>query len=322
LLTFSRQHVALPHVINLNALIDEFSKMLGRLIGEDIEFVFTAGENLGRIKADPGLLEQVIMNLAVNARDAMPRGGTFSIQTSNVEVDKPCAAAHAPMKCGAYVLLSVTDTGCGIDSQTLPRIFEPFFTTKEPGKGTGLGLSIVYGAVKQSGGYIFVNSQPDRGTTFEIFLPVTVEGLTAREVTAPPASMRGSETILVAEDEPALQDLIRLVLTKAGYTVLAARNGAEALSLLGSINGAADLLITDVVMPGGMEGRQLADAVSAIRPGIRLLFMTGYAGEKLIDPVLASGNALITKPFDSGLLLRKVRETLDRKERARGASGP
>jgi PAS domain S-box-containing protein len=319
LLTFSRQHVALPRVLDLNSLIGEFSKMLGRLIGEDIEFVFAAGENLGRIKADPGLLEQVIMNLAVNARDAMPHGGRLSIQTWNVEVDKGYAAEHPPMKRGAYVLLSVTDTGCGIDSQTLPHIFEPFFTTKEPGKGTGLGLSIVYGAVKQSGGYIFVKSQPGHGTTFEIFLPLTAEGIITKEVTAPPASLRGSETILVAEDEPALQESIRIVLTKAGYTVLAARNGAEALSLLGSVNGAADLLITDIVMPGGMEGQQLADAVCAIRPGIRLVFMTGY--EKLIEPVLASGNVLITKPFDSDLLLRKVRETLDRDKRAKGASG-
>ena len=319
LLTFSRQHVALPHVLKLNSLIEEFSKMLCRLIGEDIEFIFAPGENLGRIKADPGLLEQVIMNLAVNSRDAMPRGGRFSIQTANFEVDKRCAAEHPPMKCGAYVLLSVTDTGCGIDSQTLPQIFEPFFTTKEPGKGTGLGLSIVYGAIKQCGGYIFVKSQPDRGTTFEIFLPVTAAGITTKEVAAPPASMRGSETILVAEDEPALQDLIRIVLTKAGYTVFAARNGAEALSVLGSVNGAADLLITDVVMPGGLDGRQLADAVCAIRPGMRILFMTGYAGEKLIEPILASRNTLITKPFDSDLLLRKVRETLDRDSRASAA---
>ncbi len=236
LLTFSRQHVALPHVLNINSLIEDFNKMLGRLIGEDIEFIFAAGENLGRIKADPGLLEQVIMNLAVNARDAMPHGGRFSIQTSNVKVDKRCAAEHPPMKCGAYVLLSVTDTGCGIDSQTLPQIFEPFFTTKEPGKGTGLGLSIVYGAVKQCGGYIFVKSQPNHGTTFDIFLPVTAEGIAAKEVTAPSASMRGSETVLVAEDEPALQDMIRIVLTKAGYTVLGARNGADALSLLSSVN--------------------------------------------------------------------------------------
>ncbi len=321
LLTFSRQHVALPHVLNLNSLIDEFSKMLGRLIGEDIEFIFAAGENLKRIKADPGLLEQVIMNLAVNARDAMPHGGRFAIQTSNVEVDRRCAAEHPPMKCGAYVLLSVTDTGCGIDSQTLPQIFEPFFTTKEPGKGTGLGLSIVYGAVKQCGGYIFVKSQPNHGATFDIFLPVTAEGITAKKVTAPSASMRGSETVLVAEDEPALQDMIRIVLTKAGYTVLGARNGAEALSLLSSVNGAADLLITDIVMPGGMGGRQLADAVCAIRPHIRLLFMTGYAAEELIEPLLTRGHVLITKPFDSDLLLRKVRETLDRDKRARGASG-
>jgi CheY-like chemotaxis protein len=295
--------------------------MLGRLIGEDIELIFAAGENLGRIKADPGLLEQVIMNLAVNARDAMPRGGRFSIQTSNVKVDKRCAAEHPPMKCGAYVVLSVTDTGCGIDRETLPQIFEPFFTTKEPGKGTGLGLSIVYGAVKQCGGYIFVKSQPNHGTTFDIFLPVTPEGITAKEVTAPSASMRGSETILVAEDEPALQDMIRIVLTKAGYTVLGARNSADALSLLNSVNGAADLLVTDIVMPGGMGGRQLADAVCAIRPHIRLLFMTGYAAEKLIEPLLTSGHVLITKPFDSDLLLRKVRETLDRDKQARGASG-
>jgi PAS domain S-box-containing protein len=321
LLTFSRQHVALPHVLNLNSLIEDFSKMLGRLIGEDIELIFAAGENLGRIKADPGLLEQVIMNLAVNARDAMPRGGRFSIQTSNVKVDKRCAAEHPPMKCGAYVVLSVTDTGCGIDRETLPQIFEPFFTTKEPGKGTGLGLSIVYGAVKQCGGYIFVKSQPNHGTTFDIFLPVTPEGITAKEVTAPSASMRGSETILVAEDEPALQDMIRIVLTKAGYTVLGARNSADALSLLNSVNGAADLLVTDIVMPGGMGGRQLADAVCAIRPHIRLLFMTGYAAEKLIEPLLTSGHVLITKPFDSDLLLRKVRETLDRDKQARGASG-
>ena len=321
LLAFSRQHVALPQVLNLNSLIEEFSKMLRRLIGEDIEFMFVPGDNLGRVKADPGLIEQVIMNLTVNARDAMPRGGRFCIQTSNLEVDKKYAAERVPLKCGTYVLLLVTDTGCGIDGQTLPQIFEPFFTTKEPGKGTGLGLSIVYGAVKQSGGYIFVKSGPDRGTTFEILLPVTAEGITTTEVTAPPVSLQGSETILVAEDELALQDLIRAVLTKAGYTVFSAPNGADALSLLTSLHGAVDLLVTDIVMPGGMGGPELADAVRALYPAIRSIFMTGYAREKVLEPVIAGGNVLITKPFDSDLLLRKVRETLDQAKQAKAASG-
>ena len=321
LLAFSRHQTTLPQVLDLNSLIEEFGKMLTRLIGEDIEYNFVAGEKLGRVKADPSLIEQVLINLAVNARDAMPSGGKFSIKTANVEVDERYAAEYSAMKHGAYAWLSVADTGCGIDSQTLPHIFDPFFTTKEPEKGTGLGLSIVYGAVKQSGGHIWVKSEPNHGTTFEIFLPVTTEGLSAAEVTAPVPSLQGSETILVAEDELALQELIRIVLTKAGYTVLAARNGVEALALLSSVNGGADLFIADIVMPGELAGQPLADAVRAIQPRIRSLFMTGYAGDRRTESALASEDVLITKPFDSSMLLRTVREMLDRGTRARGATG-
>lgn len=317
LLAFSRKQLLQAHVLDLNLLIEELSKMLRRLIGEDVELVCHLGTGLQRVKADPSQIEQVIMNLAVNARDAMPNGGQLSIETTNAEVDEHFAERHPPMKPGSYVLLSVTDTGSGMNSETLARIFEPFFTTKEQGKGTGLGLSIVYGVVKQSGGYVWVDSEPSRGTAFSIYLPVTTETLTTFAPPDPPAPLKGEEMILVVEDEPSLCELIRIVLARSGYKVLVAHSGLEALSVLRTTNGSVQLLLADIVMPGEMTGPQLAEAVRALGPDIRTLFMTGFAGElQALEGLALSGMAVITKPFSSELLLRKVRERLDK-----GAAG-
>lgn len=322
LLAFSRKQILQPQVLNLNALLDELSKMLHRMIGEDVELVFRPGQEVARVKADPGQLEQVVMNLAVNAKDAMPGGGRLLIETVNVEVDEGFAHRHAPMRPGSYVMLSVTDTGCGMDARTLSQIFEPFYTTKEQGKGTGLGLSIVYGIVKQSGGYIWVDSEPNRGSAFRIYLPPTAEAETAVASFVPrPSSIGGTETILVVEDDPSLREMIRMVLTAAGYRILEAPNGAEALSLLRGTSESVQLLMTDIVMPGKMNGWELARSAAASKPAIRKLFMTGFSGElDTFGIAIAPDVMLITKPFSSDLLLRKVRETLDNPTEARSAA--
>jgi len=313
LLAFSRKQILQSQVLDLNKLIEELSKMLRHMIGEDVELVCRGGANLQRVKADPGQIEQVIMNLAVNAKDAMPNGGRLSIETANVEVDERFAERHPPMKPGLYVLLSVTDTGCGMNSETLARIFEPFFTTKELGKGTGLGLSIVYGVVKQSGGYIWVDSEPNCGTAFSLYLPVTTETFTTFAPPDSPVPVTGEETILVVEDEPSLRELVRTVLARSGYKVLEAHSGLEALSVLRATNGVVKLLLTDIVMPGEMNGPQLAETVSALRPDICTLFMTGFAEDlHNLEGLASRGVGVISKPFTSELLLRKVRERLDK----------
>ena len=311
LLAFSRQQVLQPRVLSPNAVIEGVDKMLRRLIGEDVELETVLARDTGAIKADPGQIEQVIMNLAVNARDAMPEGGRLTIATSNVELDSIYTGDHIPVTPGPYVLLAVTDTGVGMNAETKRRLFEPFFTTKEKGKGTGLGLATVYGIVKQSGGFIWVYSEVGQGTTFKIYLPRVPEAPTAPEPVRSPESLRGTETILIAEDSPAVRSAARQVLERLGYAVLDAPNGAAALDVGTRHSGALQLLLTDVVMPE-MSGRQLAEQLSVVRPGLKVLYVSGYTDDAVVrHGVLEQGIAYLEKPFTPGRLARKVREVLD-----------
>ncbi|OLC71983.1 MAG: hypothetical protein AUH78_17050 [Gemmatimonadetes bacterium 13_1_40CM_4_69_8] len=312
LLAFSRQQLLAPQVLDVNALLTNLEKLLRRLIGEHIELRTALAPNVGAVQADPGQLEQVIVNLAVNARDAMPQGGQLTIETANAELDEAYAAEHFPARPGSYVLLAVTDTGTGMDAQTKSHIFEPFFTTKEKGKGTGLGLATVYGIVKQSDGYIWVYSEPGHGTSFKIYLPRVAEAPgPARPGFELSASVRGSETVFVVEDDEMVRALIRRMLETRGYTVLLAPHGDEALQLLERHPGRVDLLMTDVVMPG-MSGRDLADRVAERRPGIKVLYLSGYTDDAIVrHGVLEPGIAFLQKPFSADALARKVREVLD-----------
>jgi PAS domain S-box-containing protein len=312
LLAFGRKQVLELKVIDLNAVVADISKLLRPLIGEDIEVVVACDPALGRTKADPGQVEQVIMNLAVNARDAMPSGGKLIIQTRNADLDDGYQRAHASVKPGPYVMLAVSDTGCGMDAETQLRIFEPFFTTKEKGKGTGLGLSTVYGIVKQSGGYVFVDSEPGRGATFKIYLPRVEEeaaaGLPERTARL---GCRGSESILLVEDEESVRELIAEALQAQGYNVLVAGNGQEALALAAPAHCRIDLMITDVVMPG-MSGRELTTRMAQSRPGLRVLYLSGYTEDAIVHHgVLDAETAFLQKPFSLDALACKVREVLD-----------
>jgi two-component system, cell cycle sensor histidine kinase and response regulator CckA len=312
LLAFSRKQVLQPRVLDLNAAVGDMEKMLGRLIGEDIQIIAKFGTELGRVKADPGQIEQVIMNLAVNARDAMPHGGKLILETTNVELDENYLPTHPGAKPGPHVLLAVSDTGHGIDAETLPRIFEPFFTTKEQGKGTGLGLSTVYGIVKQSGGYIMVYSEPGHGTTFKVYLPRVDEeaAAAAGEVPAEPLA-RASETILLVEDEKPLREMIHEILEEGGYTVLEGGSPEEALAAARSHPGPIHLMLTDVVMPR-MGGRDLAAEMAAVRPDLRVLYMSGYTDNAIVHHgVLDAGTHFLQKPFTADALLRKARAVLD-----------
>jgi len=312
LLAFSRKQVLQPKVLDLSAVLTNMDRMLQRLIGEDIDLVTMPAPGLGRVHADPGQIEQVIMNLAVNARDAMSRGGKLTIETANVELDNAYAREHVSFRPGSYVMLAVSDTGCGMDAATQARIFEPFFTTKEVGKGTGLGLSTVYGIVKQSDGNIWVYSEPGRGTTFKIYLP-RVEGAveTVEPGVAPARAVRGSETILLVEDDHAVRVLARSVLQAHGYTVLEASQGKEALFLSGQHEGPIHLMVTDTVMPG-MSGRDLAERLKPSRPNMKVLFMSGYTDKAIVHHgELVPGTAFLQKPFTPDALARKVREVLD-----------
>jgi PAS domain S-box-containing protein len=312
LLAFSRQQVLTPQVLDLNALIADLEKMLRRLIGEDIEFRTVLAADLGAVRADPGQLEQVIMNLAVNARDAMPHGGKLTIETVNADLDDAYAQAHVPLVSGRYAMLAVSDTGIGMDTQVKAHIFEPFFTTKEKGKGTGLGLATVYGIVKQTDGYIWVYSEPGQGTSFKIYLPRVAA---AAEPPAPkplaPASLAGSETVLLAEDEAAVRNFTRRVLAAHGYTVLTAADGQEALHLAERHAGPIHLLLTDVVMPN-MGGRELAERLVAARHEMKVLYLSGYTDDAIVHHgVLEPGIAFLQKPFTLQGLARKLREVLD-----------
>jgi len=313
LLAFSRKQMLAPKILDLNGVVTENLKMLTRMIGEDIELVMVPATALGAVRADAGQIEQVIMNLAVNARDAMPSGGKLTIETSNVSLDEEHAHVQAPLKPGNYVMLAISDTGAGMDSETQSHIFEPFFTTKGP-KGTGLGLSTVYGIVKQSGGYIWVNSEPGKGTTFKIYLPRVAEAVESRaEVVAASQSAAtepGIETILVVEDEANLRYLARQFLEKQGYRVIEAADGAVALQIAVAHEGIIHLLLTDVIMPG-MNGRELAQRISEIRPNTKVLYMSGYT-ENVIgrNGTLDAGIRLLQKPFTLRDLNARVREVL------------
>jgi two-component system cell cycle sensor histidine kinase/response regulator CckA len=312
LLAFGRRQVLAPRVLDLNEVVSNTEKMLRRLIGEDVELLSSPGENLGRVKADPGQIEQVMLNLAVNARDAMPEGGKLTIETSNAQLGEDYAASHYPVKPGRYVLLAVSDTGTGMDAETLSHIFEPFFTTKEQGKGTGLGLSTVFGIVQQSGGYITVYSEPDQGSTFKIYLPrVGEESVSPGPGEPRPESVpRGAETILLVEDEGALRSMVRGLLESQGYKVLEARNGEDALIVCEQHKGSIQLLLTDVVMPE-MNGPQLAERLSMFHREMKTLYISGYTDEGIIHQgILDAGTNFLQKPFTPEALVRKVREVI------------
>jgi PAS domain S-box-containing protein len=313
LLAFGRKQVLQPVPLDLNEVVAGVEKMLRRILGEDVDLVRRLAPDLGLISADPGQLEQVLMNLVVNARDAMPGGGELTIETANVEIDGEYAACHLTVTSGRYVLLAVTDTGCGMDGQTKARLFEPFFTTKEKGKGTGLGLSTVYGIVKQSGGDIWVYSEPGQGTTFKIYLPRELSATTATALkpSTVPKRSRGTETILVVEDEEALRKVVLRTLDGAGYKVLCAADGDEALLKSARHAGDIRLLLTDVVMPR-MSGSVLAERLSKARPSLKVLYMSGYSDEAIVQHgVIQAGAHFLGKPFTAADLARKVRDVLD-----------
>ena len=313
LLAFSRKQMLTPKVLDLNEVVAENLKMLTRMIGEDIDLVMVPGPALGAIRADPGQIDQVIMNIAVNARDAMPQGGKLTIETANVALDENFARTHAPLTAGDYIMLAISDNGVGMDYETQLRIFEPFFTTKGS-KGTGLGLSTVYGIVKQSGGFIFVDSQPHRGTVLRAYFP-RVEGRedasAAQDSLGLPRADRGQETILLVEDETNLRRLARQYLENQGYKILEAEDGAAALQIVDGYHGAIDLLLTDVIMPG-MNGRELAARVTNLLPDVRVLYMSGYTENAVgQDGTLDAGINLLQKPFSLPALKDRVRELLD-----------
>ncbi len=321
LLAFSRQQVLTPSILKLNDLVLDMAKMLPRLLGEDITVSTSLFGDLGMVKADQSQIEQVIMNLAVNARDAMPQGGKLLIETANVELDRAYARQHAGAKPGHYVMLAVVDSGVGMNAATLTHIFEPFFTTKEVGKGTGLGLATVYGVVKQSGGYIWVDSEPGKGASFQIFLPRVEETVTTMTSAAPLAeTLGGSETILLVEDAEPLRKLIRSFLESQGYHVLVGQDGEEAIQVESRHPGKIDLLLTDVVMPG-MNGRALAEKLLPKQSGMRVLYISGYTDSFIAaHGVLERGMVLLHKPFTEDALIRKVREVLDTKSAEVGGS--
>jgi two-component system, cell cycle sensor histidine kinase and response regulator CckA len=312
LLAFSRRQVLQPQLLDLNAVVRNMHRLLRRLIGEHIELVTVFGAGLGAVRADLIQFEQVLLNLAVNARDAMPEGGKLVIETANVELDQAYAHRHAEVSPGSYVLLAVSDTGHGIDKHQQSHIFEPFFTTKEVGKGTGLGLSTVYGIVKQSGGSISVCSEAGQGATFKVYLPRVKERVEAVEPVAVPAgATRGWETVLLVEDEEVVRNMVRDILTSHGYRVLEAQHGGEALELALQHPGRIDLLLTDVIMPQ-MGGRQLARRLASARPLLRVLYMSGYTDDSIVEQgVLEPGTSFLPKPFTVRELVRKLREVLE-----------
>jgi two-component system, cell cycle sensor histidine kinase and response regulator CckA len=311
LLAFSRMQVLQPRVLDLNGVVAEMGKMLPRLIGEHIEYSFSPDPKLASVKADPGQIEQVILNLAVNARDAMPRGGKLSMRTANISINEVEAAKRPPMTPGRYILLSVSDTGHGMDEATKAHIFEPFFTTKEIGKGTGLGLATVYGVVKQSGGFIWVDSSLGEGTTFEVYLPQVAGQAANDEAEQKPSAIRGgSETVLVVEDEAGVRELACQFLRVKGYTVLEAEGGLEALAVSRRHPGTIHLLLSDMVMPK-MSGGELAAELKAIRPEIRVAFMSGYSEFSRGDLGKGFPEApVLQKPFSPASLVEIVREAL------------
>ncbi len=319
---FSRKQVLQPRRLDLNLLAADADRLLARLIGEDIQLAVRPGAGLGAVRADPGQIERIILNLALNARDAMPNGGTLTLETANADLDAAYVGKHPIVVPGRYVRLAVSDTGAGMDEETQSRIFEPFFTTKGPAGGTGLGLASVYGIVKQSGGYIWVYSEPGHGTTFKIYLPRVDEPPEALRLAGPPVDLpTGSETVLVAEDNPALREVIRARLSERGYTVLLAADGEEAVALVRERAGAVDLLLTDVIMPR-LGGAELARQLAELRPGLRVIFMSGYTDGALLNlGELADNVVLLEKPFTGESLARTIRASLDRPDAAPQDSG-
>jgi two-component system, cell cycle sensor histidine kinase and response regulator CckA len=312
MLAFSRKQVIHPRALDLNRVVEGVCTMLRRLIGDDVELVLRLAPELGTVLADPTQVEQVVMNLAVNARDAMPEGGTLTFETANVDLDQDYLRGYPNALPGAYVMLAVSDTGVGMDGETQAHIFEPFFTTKPEGKGTGLGLATVYGIVKQSNGFVWVYSEPAHGATFKVYLPrvsATAEDLTLPA--APPEVTHGSETILIVEDQGALRRMIRAALEELGYSVLEAADGPAALDAAETHPGPIDVLLTDVVMPG-MSGRTLADALARRRSALRVVYMSGYSDGTVSDRgLLARGVTLVEKPFTIAALAAAIRKALD-----------
>jgi CheY-like chemotaxis protein len=312
LLAYSRRQVLQPKVLDLNGVISNLGTMLHRLIGEDIELRTLLRPDLGTVLADPGQIEQVLLNLAVNARDAMSAGGRLILETDNVVLDETFAKEHPTVVPGPHVLLAVSDTGTGIPWEIREHIFEPFFSTKERDKGTGLGLSTVYGIVKQSNGYISVYSEVGKGTAFKIYLPRVEGEVQVLPSASPASSSQGDETVLVVEDESSVRGVIERVLSGNGYRVLLAVGGSDAIRISGEHEGPIDLLITDVVMPG-MGGREVASRLETERPGLRVVFMSGYTENAISHHgILETGMEYLRKPFATDALLRKVREVLDR----------
>ncbi|HEY6462519.1 MAG TPA: PAS domain S-box protein [Polyangiaceae bacterium] len=311
LLLFSRQQVTEPRVVDLGAVLASMHKMLDRLVGEDVRVALACDRSLWHVLVDPSNVEQVIMNLVVNARDAMPTGGSIEVEARNVELDEEDARAHMGSQPGPHVMLAVTDTGTGMDAATMARIFEPFYTTKEVGKGTGLGLSTVFGIAQRCGGSVRVGSEVGKGTRFEVYFPRVDAEVDAPRTSVHPATLEGHETVLLVEDEEQLRSVTRSILERAGYHVVVARTPNEALALCEVHPMALDMLLTDVVMPE-MSGAELARRVMATRPGIRTLCMSGYTDETIIrHGILEKGIAFLQKPFTPDLLVRKVREVLD-----------
>lgn len=311
LLGFGRQSMLRPEMLDINDAVTEAGKLMRRLLGSDIEFRTVLHPDLHQVKVDPGQLDQVLMNLAINARDAMPEGGRLTIETSNVRLSDDYVATHLDCKAGPHVMVAVSDTGCGMSREVIARIFEPFFTTKEKGKGTGLGMATVFGIVQQSGGCIHVYSEPGHGTMFKIYLPAVAGPILSAGDTATRLGIRGSETVLLVEDDERIRELALSTLERFGYTILAAANGTEALRIASNHRGALDLLLTDVVIPT-VSGPELAKRIQVLFPEVRVLFMSGYTDDAVIRLGLLQGTvSFIQKPFGQVDLARKVREVLD-----------